>query len=290
MTTSFTRYGDRPNEITYRRTSQGRSWIGVMAAVYDVTAGYSHPAISQSHNITMLVGRPIGTVACCDGQVSRRIQAPGELDILPAGYTGTWEDEASSTFLTIRLSPCIVSRAAQGLGRDDSGITVFPKLGLRDPRIEHIAWALKAELESPDPVGPLYAESLGLALAAHLLSKHAPEIIHRHRNDLSKRRLKSIIDYINENLSDELTLFNIANIAQISESRLKVVFKSAMGMPIHQYVMRQRVDYASRLIRSRQYPLSQVAATAGFADQSHMSRCLRRVLGVTPRSLVADQH
>lgn len=264
------------------------SWRDITAVLYKVTAGYSHPPISDSHNVTMLVGRPVGTIACCDGQVSRRIQAPGQFDILPAGYTGTWEDEDSSTFLTIQLSPGIVRQAAQGLGKDGDAAIVFPKLGVRDLQIEHIAWAFKAEIESSDPTGAMYVESMGLDLALRLLSEHAPEPTDRSRSELPRRRLRRIIDYINDNLSEELTLFQLADIAQLSGSRLNVVFKRAMGVPVHEYVMRRRVDYAIRLIRSQQHSLSDVAVAAGFADQSHMSRRVRRVLGVTPGALATD--
>jgi AraC family transcriptional regulator len=54
---------------------------------------------------------------------------------------------------------------------------------------------------------------------------------------------------------------------------------------VHQYVIRRRVDYASGLVSSNDLPLSQIALQAGFANQSHMARWMKRLTGITPRRL-----
>ena len=51
---------------------------------------------------------------------------------------------------------------------------------------------------------------------------------------------------------------------------------------MHQYVIRRRVDFALNLLLHGAARLSEVAVQAGFADQSHMARCMRRVIGMTP--------
>ena len=61
--------------------------------------------------------------------------------------------------------------AADAMSVNPDRIDIPPQLHVRDPRIEHIGWAVKAELESAEPLGRLYGESLGLALAAHLLAR-----------------------------------------------------------------------------------------------------------------------
>jgi AraC family transcriptional regulator len=68
----------------------------------------------------------------------------------------------------------------------------------------------------------------------------------------------------------------------VSPSHFKALFKQAVGLPVHQYVIRSRVDFAIDLLRDGKLPLSDVALQAGFANQSHMARCMRRVAGVTP--------
>ncbi|WP_163284644.1 helix-turn-helix transcriptional regulator, partial [Enterobacter hormaechei] len=69
-------------------------------------------------------------------------------------------------------------------------------------------------------------------------------------------------------------------------SHLKALFRQTMGMPVHQYVIRRRVERAKALLLAGEMPISQVALAAGFAHQSHMAHCMKRLLGVTPRQVV----
>lgn len=57
-------------------------------------------------------------------------------------------------------------------------------------------------------------------------------------------------------------------------------------MPVHKYVVKRRVEIATDLLLRRQSTLSEVAFRSGFADQSHMARCMRRATGMTQTSLL----
>jgi len=58
-----------------------------------------------------------------------------------------------------------------------------------------------------------------------------------------------------------------------------------MGMPVHQYVVRRRVERARTLLLAGRLPLSQIALETGFSHQSHMTSCMKRILGVTARQV-----
>jgi AraC family transcriptional regulator len=167
-------------------------------------------------------------------------------------------------------------------------VSIEARLQLRDPRIDHIGRALQAELEGPEPHGTLYADSLGLALAARLLQHYAP-ITPPRLGTFSKRRLSAVIDYIHDNLALDLNLNELASIAGLSPSHFNRSFKEATNQPVHQFVIQRRVEYAMSLLANRKYSLTEVASLAGFSDQSHMARCMRRVVGVTP-AVVKRQH
>jgi AraC family transcriptional regulator len=60
-------------------------------------------------------------------------------------------------------------------------------------------------------------------------------------------------------------------------------FKAATGLPPHQYVIARRVERAKQLLQAGTgLPLAEVAADAGFSDQSQFSRHFKRLVGVTP--------
>ena len=207
----------------------------------------------------------------------------GDIDILPAGTSDVWHEQDASTSIVLRLSPSLLRRAADDMGIDPDRASIAPRHQIQDPRIEHIALALDAERRAASPSGLLYAESLGLALAVHLLGHHAAT--ERAPRGLSRPRLRRITDYIEEHLDRDLSLVTLAGIAELSASHLKTLFRRSMGVPVHEYVVQRRVERARALLERGNLPASQVALEAGFAHQSHMARCMRRVLGVRPSAV-----
>jgi AraC family transcriptional regulator len=184
--------------------------------------------------------------------------------------------------MVIHLKPALVRRAAEELGLDPDRTPLRPQLSLRDQHIEHIAWALKAELDSDEPVSRLYVDSLGTALAAHLLRRYAPAVPRRVTRGLSQRQLKRVTDYIYDHLAQDLTLADVARVANLSSSHFKLLFKQSVGMPVHQSVIRCRVEFALILIEQGKLPLAEFALRAGFANQSHLARWVKRTTGRTP--------
>jgi transcriptional regulator GlxA family with amidase domain len=59
-------------------------------------------------------------------------------------------------------------------------------------------------------------------------------------------------------------------------------FKQTIGMPPHCYVLQRRIEHAQQMLRNTQLPLSEIALSAGFSDQSHLARHFRRMTGTSP--------
>jgi AraC family transcriptional regulator len=276
---------DRPLEVLSRVSSLDRGWTGFRASIVRVAGGSSEPAVLARHNVTMLVGAPLPTVAKCDDVMDARLQAPGEFDVLPASSSVAWVDQGSSLFLAVGLEHELVRRTALEMGLDPDRVAFTPRLTCRDPQIEHLLWALKAELEVDEPLGRLYADSLGVALAAQLLRRWSDAQSKRLPGRLTNTQLKRVLSYIHDRLAGSLTLIEIAEIANVSPSHFNLLFKQSVGMPVHRYVMRRRVERAAELLTRTQLPLCDIALKAGFANQSHMALRMRRAIGVTPKEL-----
>ncbi len=280
----WSRHEDREMVFRARATSAQRNWNGFDAIIYEASAGFSEQEFVR-HNVSMQIGRPVLVTSRCNGQTLRRLQVPGDVKIVPPRVSRVWETESSTIKLTMYLSSVLMLSAADAMGVDPDHIDIPPQLHVRDPRIEHIGWAVKAELESSEPLGRLYGESLGLALAAHLLRAYVPARTPPTNVRLGRRRLQRVVDYIQDHLSQDLSLSDLAKLLDMSPSHFKVIFKQSMGLPVHQYVIRSRVEYATDLIARGKLPLSDVALQAGFANQSHMARSMKRLTGVTPNAV-----
>lgn len=70
--------------------------------LYLMPAGTVEAAPSTSHVISMHAGTPVQAWCLCDGLSQRRLQAPGDIDIVPAGASGVWTDEQSATILLLQ--------------------------------------------------------------------------------------------------------------------------------------------------------------------------------------------
>jgi AraC family transcriptional regulator len=252
-----------------------------------IPVGLTHVPGSSSHRLGIHFGRPVNADCRCDGRRHRRVQKHGDIDIVPAGLDGSWEDDADCSILRLRVSPALLRQAAQGLCQNPDSVAITPKFQLRDAQIEAIGCAIKAELEAEAPSDRLYAEALGLALAVRLLEigdqpqRETIEV----RQTLSPRRRRLLLEFIETHLDQSLSLSELAAIAGLSVSHLKTLFRNTFGKPAHQYIVRRRVGRAQALLLSSEIPMSQIALEAGFADQSHMANCMRRVLGLTPGAI-----
>jgi AraC family transcriptional regulator len=264
--------------------------IGVGVESRRIAAGLTHyvPA-SINHRLGIHVGAPVNASCRCDGRHHRRVQSDGDIDIVPAGLDGDWQDDADCTILRLWVSPALVRRAAEDLEIDPDRVIVNPQFQRRDPRIEHIAHALATGLSPNAPSDRLYFESLAKALAVRIVQGAASKPEVSARQTLSFNQKRRLTDFIEANLDQDLSLDDLAQVAAISVSHLKVLFRRTFGMPPHQYVIRRRVERARTLLYQGKMPLSQIALEAGFAHQSHMAQCMKRILGVTPAALIRMQ-
>jgi AraC family transcriptional regulator len=170
---------------------------------------------------------------------------------------------------------------------DSRDVEIRNRFQVRDQQIEHIAWALKAEMESGYPSGRIYVDGLATALAARLIRDHSSVAAApiSASGGMPGRKLKELLSFIEDNLSRNLGLRELAQVAGLSTSHLNVLFRQSVGMPVHQYVIRRRVERAATLLRDGDMSIGEVALEAGFSHQSHMASHMRRVLGISPKKL-----
>jgi AraC family transcriptional regulator len=221
----------------------------------------------------------------------RRVQKPGDIDVIPAGLDGSWEDDADCRILRVSLDPLRLEQVAEELGRDAARIVLQPRFQLRDAGIEAICRAIKADLEADIPSDPLYIDLLANALAIRLIetaSDGAPQNEINGEPKLSARQLRMLTEFIETHLDRRLRLADLAAVAGISVTRLKSLFRNSTGFSVHQYVIRRRVEYARALMTTTDMAASEIALAAGFAHQSHMATTMRRLTGQTPGEILRE--
>ena len=266
------------------RSSTGLGWTGFGAELLAFPAGAYQVPASTAHRIAFHVGAPVKARCRCDGSRCARIQAHGDADVVPAGLDGEWIDESDSTILRIWVTDRFARTTFDQLGLTASQARIRPQFQLRDPRLQHLAWALRAELESDLPSDPLFAESLCTAMTVRLAAG-APALGER-KQTLGPRAARLVAEFIESHLDQRLTLSDLAALVELSVPHFKVLFRETFAMPVHRYVVQRRVERARELILQGKLSATQVALETGFAHQSHMAHWMSRLLGTTPRHMM----
>jgi AraC family transcriptional regulator len=209
----------------------------------------------------------------------------GDIDIIPAHTPGRWEmHDANDRALLIRLPETLLRAVAHESGFDSSRLELRDRFQVRDPELETLCFAVMREMELQCPTGRLYLDGLALAVASRVVARHSSitKVTERH-DGLTGRRLKQVLAFIEEQISEDLSLERIAEVAGLSPSHVNTLFRKTTGLPIHQYVIQRRVERAKVLLGKNGMSMAEIALAAGFSHQSHMARHMRRVLGVPPR-------
>jgi AraC-like DNA-binding protein len=82
------------------------------------------------------------------------------------------------------------------------------------------------------------------------------------------------------------SLEQLSALAGLSQYHLVRVFRQETGLPPHTYLTQTRIERAKEQLQAGE-PIAAVAATTGFADQSHFTKRFKRIVGVTPGQYIA---
>ena len=262
-----------------------REWGPLSACEVHAEPGRYPGGVMTDHRIIFYLTPAVPTDCVCEDVRQRRIGAPYDFDMVPGGATGFWEDHAPCDMVSVRLAPSLVSSTAEALALPRDRTNLAPRIGARDPLVEHVVRALMAELEAPAPAGRIYADGLAVALTTRLLQNFST-IGAAGRQTLSKPQVRRLVEFVEANLESDLTLEQLANVVGMSIPHLTTLFRRTMGQSVHAYVMERRVQRARQLLLDRQMSIAEVALETGFAHQSHLARWMRRLLGVTPSDIL----
>jgi transcriptional regulator GlxA family with amidase domain len=105
----------------------------------------------------------------------------------------------------------------------------------------------------------------------------------RVRGGLLPGAIRRVREYIEAHLDEKISLQTLASVAGVSMFHFARAFKQSEGVTPHDYLIQCRVRRTMELLAGTDLPISEVAVSAGFSDQSHCVRRFRERVGVCPR-------
>jgi AraC family transcriptional regulator len=219
-----------------------------------------------------------------DGKFQHYAHGNGRVDVIPAflNHSTNWDRDVE--FSVIAICPTLLDQATQDLMQGE--VELIPQVSIDDPVIQQLALALKLEIQTGCLSGRLYGELLGTALAARLAANYAVRkpSLGSKVNGLPQSQLRQVVDYIKANLTENLSILDLATLTRMSESHFSRSFKQSMVLSPYQYLIQQRVERAKQLLETRSIAISTIALDCGFANQTHLTKVFRQMTGVTPKA------
>ena len=157
-------------------------------------------------------------------------------------------------------------------------------IGHDDEVIRHIGASLLNALRRPAEANQLFIDHMMLAFTAHVAEAYGglQRIAEPARGGLASWQAKRACEKLESDLGGKLPLAQIAAGFGLSVSHFSRAFRISTGLPPHQWLLRQRVEAAKQLMTVRDLPLSEIAISAGFANQSHFTRVFSAAVGISP--------
>jgi AraC-like DNA-binding protein len=191
--------------------------------------------------------------------------------------------------VTLYVHPVLLVQAASKL-LQVARIEIVPDFHAGDPLLDHITLVLQAAIDAKGVAGRLYAESLTNALAVHVLRRYVPSHppVAACTGSLSKPMLRRTTEYIEAHLAHELSLIEIAAVAQTSPDHFARLFRHATGQTPHHYVIMCRIERAKQLLKETEWPIIEISHQVGFTDQSYFTAVFRKHVATTPKAYRGD--
>jgi AraC family transcriptional regulator len=271
-------------------SSRQMDWNGISVEQYQHLSNsfeVEFPAPSD-HWLVLPLGQPVLVTQKSDDRLHESVIQRGDSILVPAGQPKYWcRREGICCALHIHLKPEMIRQTAEASEMDTKRIGLVDCFGKQDLQLHQIAMLLLAELESGGMMGQLYVESLTQVLAIHLLRHYSTitQTVTSENRSLTHTQLQQAINYIHTYLDQDLSLAELASVINISPTYFASLFKQAMGISPHQYVIQQRVERAKLMLLKTDLAIADIALQVGFSSQSHLTQQFKRLTGITPKQV-----
>jgi len=188
--------------------------------------------------------------------------------------------------LAIAITPHAVERLDLGC---DLKFERLSALNVERPLVRAVVDALANELVSPGIHGHIYAEMLTGVLILELLRAQEAHPEHVGAGALAPRQLHRVMSYIRENLDNDISLHDLADLTALSKSQFGRAFKASTGMTPYRWLVSARIRRSQQLLRDGRLSLAEIALATGFSEQSHFTRTFHRIVGASPGAWQRDR-
>ena len=153
-------------------------------------------------------------------------------------------------------------------------------------RIQEMLFEIENEIENRD----FFAEHVIKSYITVIFSLSIQYFFEDVKNEAQEqnvhyKNIEKSIAYIHENLSEKITLEELAQIAMMGKTNYSVFFKKMTGMTVWEYIINARVALASSYLLENkdEYNITELAFQCGFNNSAYFNKIFKKLKGKTPR-------
>jgi AraC family transcriptional regulator len=272
-------------------TSAPRSWTLLSAEIRSFTIGEFPAFTPPNAEITQVIADTgLATSTRSSGGVTQEVVAtPGTTWLCPAGI----REEA--TRLSDHFPEVLHVYMPQHsfVQVNNEGIVNCSAQNLRyecrvsDPIVHRVTQEVIRELRHETSSGGLKIDALAVELITtlahgHMEASHSRQPLAFAKGLLDPQRLERVLQYIEANLDDDITVNDLAEAACFSLFHFARAFHLAMGKPPHGYLSERRLDRAKQLLAHSDASLVDISLICRFSGQANFTKAFKRAMGVSP--------
>ena len=129
---------------------------------------------------------------------------------------------------------------------------------------------LRQAVDAPENVNGLYVEALGTVLLHEILrlNKGASRVEMTVKGGLAAWQQRIVTAYIEEHLSEQVSLATLARLARLSTFHFCRAFKQSFGVPPHRFHTTRRIERAKLMLAERKHSVTEIGLAVGFSETS----------------------
>jgi AraC family transcriptional regulator len=155
--------------------------------------------------------------------------------------------------------------------------------GLVDPVMMHLAAALLPAFQRQHEASRLFVDHVSLVMLTHISDRYGGSRSYPFiRGGLTRLQANRAREFLAAHVAKEVALIDVARACGLSRGHFAKAFRVSTGLTPHQWLQRCRIDMAKEMLRKPEQPIVDIAASCGFADQSHLTRVFSRFVGASP--------
>lgn len=210
--------------------------------------------------------------------------APGRFCLMPKGCESRWQVGTVQQMMHLYFDEQYLKQLALTTFDIDPRTLNLPELTFFESAgLEAMIRHQMATVDWQASENQLLMEQLtNTILVSMLQNQQVSKFTSQVKGGLAPRIQVQVCDFIHANFHRQIFLSELAQIAQLSEYHFCRMFKENMALTPQEYLTKVRIEQVKHLCQTTTSALSEIALRCGFANQSHMGRYFKKLIGISP--------